>query len=138
MEFLLNAVWIVGSLLLIGSKFHSMRRQNNRVEWRVLIALGVLLALMLPVISITDDLMANNATADVEHMFRRPLEPVPQSPFLAVLEIVTSAALLLFGLRQRALLQTMSRSDSSLVRLRQGLMRLSSVRPPPCASLRLA
>ena len=135
MELLLNVVWVAVSLLLLGGKLHSMRSRDHRVEWRVLIALGILLALMLPVISITDDLMANNATADVEHMFRRPLEPIPQSPFLAVLELVASAALFLFGLRQRLLLETISRSDSSLVRLRQGLMRLSSVRPPPALVL---
>ena len=112
-----------------------MRRLNRRVEWQVLIALGVLLALLLPVISITDDLMANNATADVEHMFRRPLEPVPQSPFLAVLEVLSSAALLLFGMRQQRILETISRSDSNLVRLRQALIRLYSVRPPPAGLL---
>ena len=135
MELLLNTAWIVVSLLLIVSAFHGLRRQNQRVEWRVVIALGVLMALLLPVISITDDLMANNATADVEHMFRRPLEPVPQSPLLAMLEIVPSAALLLFGLRQRRILETIARSDASLVRLREGLLRLCSMRPPPALVL---
>ncbi len=131
MEGLLNSVWIVVSLLLLVSKFRSLRRGGEPMEWRILIALGVLLMLMLPVISITDDLMAANATADVEHMLRRPLEPMDPGPLLDVVELVAAASLLLFRLRQQRLLETTSRTDLNLVRLRLGLIRLCGVRPPP-------
>ena len=131
MELLLNFVWLAVSLLLMGSKFWSMRSRGERTEWRVLIALGVLLMMMLPVISITDDLMAVNAAADVEHMLRRPLEPIDQGLMLAVVGLVAAAAFVLDRLRQQRILETISRTDSNLVRLRQGLVRLFGVRPPP-------
>ncbi len=115
----------------MGSQFWRMRRRGGQTEWRVLIALGVLLMLMLPVISITDDLMTMNAAADVEHMLRRPLEPLDQGPLLDVVELVAAAAFMLYRLRLQRILETISRTDSNLVRLRQGLVRLCEVRPPP-------
>ena len=126
---------MAASLLLIGSKIWSMRRRGEQTEWRVLIALSVLLMLMLPVISITDDLMAANAAADVEHMLRRPLEPIDQGPLLDVMELVAAASFVLYRLRQQRILETVSRTESNLVRLRLGLIRLSSVRPPPACTL---
>ena len=123
------------SVLLIGSKIWSTRRRGEQTEWRGLIALGVLLMLMLPVISITDDMMATNAAADVEHMFRRPLEPLDQGPLLDMMELVAAASFVLYRLRQQRILETISRTESNLVRLRLKLIRLSSVRPPPACVL---
>ncbi len=108
-----------------------MRSKHGQMDWRVPIALGVLLLTLLPVISITDDLMSMTAAADVEHLLRKPLEPAQQAPMLAVVELLSAAALLLDG-RQRQL-ETISGSDVGRVRLLRGLARVCSVRPPPTA-----
>lgn len=110
-----------------------MRSKHGQMDWRVPIALGVLLLTLLPVISITDDLMSMTAAADVEHLLRKPLEPAQQAPMLAVVELLSAAALLLDGLRRQRQLETISGSDVGRVRLLRGLARVCSVRPPPTA-----
>ena len=133
MELLLNFAWICISATLVGWQVRSIRAKQGQVDWRGPIALGVLLLTLLPVVSVTDDLMSMAAAADVEHMFRRPLEPAQQAPLLAVVELLGAAALLLHGLHRQRLPETISGSDVGRVRLLRGLVRVCSVRPPPTA-----
>ena len=135
-ELLLNFVWLTVSLVLLGWKFRAFRKKGARAEWQVVVALFMLLLVLFPVISITDDLISTTAaTSDMEHFLRRPMEPLDHAPMLALTEWVMASALVLFRVRQQRILDTSSRADSGRVRLLRGLVRSTSVRPPPVAAV---
>ena len=135
MEFLLNFVWLTISVVLLGWKFRALRNQGARAEWQVVVALFMLLLVLFPVISITDDLMSTTtAASSMEHFLRRPLEPLDHAPMLALTEWMMASALVLFRVRQQRILDTSLQADSGRVRLLRGLVRITSVRPPPVAA----
>lgn len=77
-EVFLNFVWVVLSLSLVaGWVFgaHPPTRRDSREWWsewgRQAVALGILLVILLPVVSLTDDLQAWTAPAEVAHELRR-------------------------------------------------------------------
>lgn len=128
-ELLLNFAWVCVSLLLIVWQIRGTRARKRGAEWRVIVALGLLLVLLLPVISITDDLMALNAAAEVEHIVRRQHDLSSPLALLVVLEWMVAAAFLLGCLRDRRL-----RVRNEGLQLRYTLLGVfagSGVRPPP-------
>jgi hypothetical protein len=74
-EILLNLVWVALSVTL--SVFWLLRRvSSNPKEHSIsvktqLVSLAVVLLILLPVVSLTDDLQASIAPAEVEHACRR-------------------------------------------------------------------
>jgi hypothetical protein len=73
-EFFLNFVWVALSLSMIVAwsvgPFSPTR--VSRSDWgRQVVALGILLIVLLPVVSLTDDLQSWTAPAEVEHGLRR-------------------------------------------------------------------
>lgn len=133
-EILLNFAWIGISLALIGWQVRISRVHSRRVEWRVLVALGLLLMLLLPVISITDDLMAMNTAVEVEHFMRRHLDVLPASALLTTLEWTTAAVLLLGWLRQRHFWVNVQHDGMQSAYRLLSLVPSYGVRPPPVFS----
>ncbi|MDR3737440.1 MAG: hypothetical protein P4L40_00330 [Terracidiphilus sp.] len=90
MELFLNSVWALLGLLLFALWLRTSRReQNGRVE--PLLALAMLVVLLFPVISVTDDLWAIQNPAESDTSIRRDLNhavhqgifPVAMLPALA-------------------------------------------------------
>lgn len=75
MELFLNLVWLFLSLGLVSWWVRSPRA-DGKAGWTVAVALVMLLLLLLPAISMTDDLQAINLPAELEHMLRHELTPV--------------------------------------------------------------
>ena len=59
-ELFLNLAWLSVSVLLITWWADSIVRGRTKAGWSAAIALGLLLLLLFPVISMTDDLVAMN------------------------------------------------------------------------------
>lgn len=70
MEFFLNLVWVVlaTGLVILWALAHWSPARITQEDWRrQAIAMGALLLVLLPVISLTDDLQAWAAPAETEH-----------------------------------------------------------------------
>ena len=135
MEVLLNLGWILFAASLGVWSLHALRRGTVRLSMVTIIALGLLVMLMLPAISMTDDLMAMNAPAEVLHGLEAPaLSPLP----LAAGTLVFSVALVLRPTPGTA----PDRTVAANMRLRafssvalSGFVRAFGVRPPTRVSL---
>lgn len=97
-----------------------------------LIALATLVIILLPVISLTDDLQACNTPAEVEHLARRgDLQPLPDQPLQnlpVALALLSSWAPMpgshVLGFRA---------SMDMPVRQARGHIQVLAIRPPPAA-----
>ena len=135
MELLLNLLWLSVSVSLVALWARAIWLGHTRISWSTLAALALLLLLLLPVISMTDDLVAMAAPLEDDHPVRRgemPLLHLDQIP-AAPLDTVALAALLLFGLA--FLVTRLSRliPVSYPATQRAGFARATVVRPPPSA-----
>jgi hypothetical protein len=135
-ELLLNLLWFSISVSLVFLWARAIRLGHTRIKWSTLAALALLLVLLLPVISMTDDLVAMAAPED-DHPVRRgemPLLHLDQIP-AAPLDTVALVALLLFGLAFLATRLSRLIPVSYPATQRVGFARAVAVRPPPSALL---
>jgi hypothetical protein len=133
-ELFLNLVWIATSVCLIAGWLWSTHRSRLEFQWTPLIALAVLIVVLFPVISITDDMLAMSTPAELEHMMRcseAPLEPVAILGLMWVLAAIAMAVLEMAA----SYLSFRIRPRTSVARLLVGFVRASGVRPPPSARL---
>jgi len=136
-ELLLNFLWLSLSLLLVFTWMRAAKHGHTKYTWTVLIALGLLLVLLLPVISMTDDLVAMENPTEIEHVVRRSEMPLlhlahdtaalVDSGVLAVLLLIGFA--FLFSRFSRFSLRVCPR------KLTDGFICITGVRPPPMAIL---
>jgi hypothetical protein len=133
-ELFLNIVWLATSLLLVAGWLWTILEGHVHFEWTTLIALAVLIVILFPAISMTDDLVAMSAPGEVEHMMRRseaPLAPVVMLGLLGALPAIAMVVLrvttLPFCFRIRNWVLTTMLLD--------GFIRAFGVRPPPPAGL---
>lgn len=122
------------TILLFGSWF--LRRRREQPDSLLpgiavqLMALLVLAAVLLPVISLTDDLQASVTPAETEHLCRRSdLQLNPDRP----LQIVSVAFGLPLPTLNSAPMQVIAflTKDESASRQMRGYFRTRSTRPPP-------
>lgn len=75
MELLFNLLWLAISVLIVGLwLLHTARGSNDLVRHSIgvqLIALALLIIILLPVVSLTDDMHASALLAESEHLWRR-------------------------------------------------------------------
>lgn len=74
MELFFNLLWVATSLLIIGSWLVCTARGVDPVRHSIgvqLIALALLIIILLPVVSLTDDLHATALLAESDHLWRR-------------------------------------------------------------------
>lgn len=137
MELFLNVVWLSASLAMILLWVYAVRCGYTKHTWNAFIALVLLLVLLFPVISMTDDLVAmDSSSTEMEHVVRRSEMPLVLLHYdistLPNIEIF--AALLSFCL---AVLFTRLSRFALRIPLRKqinGFLRVTGVRPPPTAS----
>lgn len=132
-----NFVWLSVSLALIVTWVRGVRRGGTKPAWNVFVALALLLVLLLPVISMTDDLVAIDRPTEFEHVVRRGEMPLLQLTHdtAALLDFSLLTTLLFIG--SAILLSRLSRFPlrfSPRV-LMDGFLRIAGVRPPPIPSL---
>jgi hypothetical protein len=136
-ELFLNLLWFSVSVSVVVLWTRAIRLGHTRINWSTLAALALLLLLLLPVISMTDDLVAMAAPLEDEHPVRRgemPLLHLDQIP-AASFDAIAIAALLLFGLAFLATRLSRLIPVSYPETQRAGFARAGAVRPPPSALL---
>jgi hypothetical protein len=136
-ELLLNFLWLSLSLLLVVTWVRAAKHGHTKSTWTTLIALGLLLVLLLPVISMTDDLVAMENPSEIEHVVRRsemPLLHLAQDT-AALLDSGVLAVLLMIGFA--FLFSRLSRFSLRVCprKLTDGFICITGVRPPPMAVL---
>ena len=137
MELLLNLLWLSVSVSLVALWARAIRLGHTRINWHTLAALALLVVLLLPVISMTDDLVAMAAPLEDDHPVRRgemPLLHLDQIP-VTPLDTVALVALLLLGLAFLATRLSRLIPISYSATQRAGFARAMAVRPPPSALL---
>jgi hypothetical protein len=136
-ELLLNFLWLSLSLALVLTWVRAVRHGHTKHTWSAFVALALLLLLLLPVISMTDDLVAMENRAELEHVVRRS-----EMPLLHLAH--DTAALLDTGLLALSLLIGFALFFSRLSpftlrvphrKLINGFIRTMGVRPPPMTAL---
>ncbi len=132
MEIFLNIAWLCVSVALLGRWMRAVRRGESKLDWSTVVAVGLLLLLLFPVISMTDDLVSMNTPGEVEHILRRH-----DAPFLALAADLLYGSLALGTLLLVVTLCRMTitriRRRSFAARLLAGFVRATGVRPPPPA-----
>ena len=133
MELLFNLLWVGLSVGLIGLWLLSRRRWQDdalRPASHIQIAaLAIVIVILLPVVSLTDDLLACTAPAEVEHLVRRDLLDHVDNDLQAA-SIVAAA---LVSLQNASELQTISKLKPSIEigTPREESLSIIGNRPPP-------
>lgn len=131
-ELLLNFLWFSLSLTLVLTWVRAVRHGDAKQNWTTFVALALLLVLLLPVISMTDDLVALESRTELEHVVRRSEMPLLQvASSAAILDLGLLAVLVLIGFA--VLFSRLSRFSLrvALRKLMDGFVRTAGVRPPP-------
>lgn len=130
-ELLLNLVWLTASLLLAAWWMRALRLGHTQTNWNVFVALGLLLLLLFPVISMTDDLVAMASPAEAEHMVRRIDSPLAPTASSVVFELRAFAVLAFMAAGWLCATMVRLRPVSFAVTLLSGFARTAGIRPPP-------
>jgi len=133
-ELFLNLAWMAISILLVTGWIWSIRKGHTQFQWTTLIALALLLVLLFPVISMTDDRVAMSAPTELEHMMRcseAPLGPVALPGVIGAL----AALMLIFLSMTVPGFFCWLRPRMFAEMLLAGFIRAFGVRPPPAAAL---
>lgn len=128
-ELFLNFVWISTCLALIGWWLSSPDRRR-RVDGRAVVAVVLLVVLIFPVISMTDDLLAMSAPSEVEHVLRRYDAPLNH---LAYPGIISALALIFVPSVSFALKPEPVHPSPVMAEVQTVCVRVTGVRPPPPA-----
>ncbi len=137
MELFLNLVWLTLSAALVWGYIVFAPPPMKSRKAVAIIALALLILVLLPAISMTDDLAAINNPAETDHLFRRDRAPLHLHSDVAVVAVVP----LLIGIFAIAVALTSGeklRLYSLPSVLLDGAVRALGVRPPPSASTHTA
>ena len=138
MELFLNIVWLSVSIVLVILCVHSIRHERTKLSWSAAVALCLLLVLLFPVISMTDDLQAMTATVEVEHVLRRHHDAPSLYIGSNMLDAVALLSLVLIGIALPTICSVRVRTHGYVAALLAGFVRAIGVRPPPAAVLLMA
>jgi hypothetical protein len=133
-ELILNIVWLSVSILLVILCLRSFLKGPTKLTWSMVIALCLLLVLLFPVISMTDDLVTITAPADAEHMLRRYDASPMQSHSGWLLDALALLSLIVAGIASFLSDSIRVRPRAFVATLLAGLVRALGVRPPPAVS----
>jgi hypothetical protein len=139
-EHFLNFVWMLVSVLLfVHATSAGKTNVSARQTAKMLIALALLIVILMPIISATDDLTAMSSLMDPEHpehIVRRGEMPLLELAQGAVSALDLACFLLLFidlsFLRRRLAIVFLRRRTVSTL---SGFARALFVRPPPATAL---
>ena len=135
MELFLNVVWLSVSILMVIFCGRSNRQGDTKLSWSAGVALCLLLVLLFPVISMTDDLQALTAPAEVEHMMRRQHDAPSLHVGGTMLDAIALLSLALIGIALPTICSICVGTRGYVTALLAGSVRAFGVRPPPAAAL---
>lgn len=139
MELFLNFIWMLVSLLLIVHWTRAAKTASARQVGKAAVALILLIVVLLPVISATDDLITVSGMFEgdhVEHSVRRgdmPLLNLEQGAGSPI--DLTTFAILFIDLAFFSVLLTRVVSRPKTIKLLDGFVRATGIRPPPVPDL---
>ena len=133
-ELFLNLAWAALSIFLVAGWVWSIRKGHTEFEWTTLVALLLLLVLLFPAISMTDDRMAMSTPVELEHMMRASEGHHSQIAVLGLFSLLGAIFLVLLKLAA-PLFYLRLRPRDFAERLLAGFIRAFGVRPPPVAGL---
>jgi uncharacterized membrane protein len=136
LEAFFNLLWLGLSFALLGFWFWSQRRWADaslRTSTRMqVMALAILIVILLPVVSLTDDLQACTAPAEAEHLTRRgDLQAHADSPLHTASIVVAT----LLSVHQASGFKTLAHLSPAIeiVTSSEGYLSIVGNRPPPLA-----
>lgn len=133
MELFFNLLWVATSLLIIGLWLVCTARGVDPVRHSLgvqLVALALLIIILLPVVSLTDDLHATALLAESDHLWRRcDFQAIGDFVLNAISVAIAGLALLNVAPRRQAVawLAVPDRKENSCA----GYLRILGTRPPP-------
>lgn len=134
MELFLNLAWAALSIFLVAGWVWSIRKGHTEFQWTTLVALVLLLVLLFPAISMTDDRVAMSTPTELDHMMRASETPHGQINICGLFSLL--AAIFLVLLKMAApMFYSRLRPRIFAERLLAGFIRAVGVRPPPVAGL---
>jgi hypothetical protein len=133
LELLFNLIWVVLSTGLLGFWLSTKLRQQDdgvRSSLRVQIAaLAVLVIILFPVVSITDDLLVCTAPAKAEHLIRQDLQDLQHEHTSTTSHLI--ATLLSFQNPSGTLTSAHFCSSTEAVSSSEQYLSIVGNRPPP-------
>lgn len=133
-ELFLNLVWATLSIFLVAGWVWSIRKGHIEFDWTTLVALMLLLVLLFPAISMTDDRAAMSTPVELDHMMRASEAPHGQIAIFALFSLLGTIFLILLKMAT-PLFYSRLRPRIFAERLLAGFIRAFGVRPPPVAGL---
>ena len=133
MELFLNLAWLGLSATLVWGYLQFSGARYPDAKWRAIVALALLILVLLPVISMTDDLAAFNNPGETNHVFRRDGSLLQLDADVAAIAIVR-LLLDIFAMVAVRLSSDLFRRRSLSSVLLDGAMRSLGLRPPPVAT----
>ena len=133
-ELFLNLAWVAISVLLVAGWTWSIRKGHTQFQWTTLIALVLLLVLLFPAISMTDDRVAMSTPAELDHMMRCSEAPLGQVALLGLFGLFATILLVVMNMaapRFYCRVRTRVFAETLLA----GFIRAFGVRPPPAVGL---
>lgn len=133
-ELFLNLAWAALSIFLVVGWVWSIRTGHTEFQWTALVALVLLMVLLFPAISMTDDRVAMSTPTELDHMMRASEAPHGQINLCGLFSLL--AAIFLILLKMAApLFCSRLRTRDFVERLLAGFIRAFGVRPPPMAGV---
>jgi hypothetical protein len=133
-ETLFNLLWVAISLLLLGIWLvRAARESDDPVRHSIglqLIALALLIVILLPVVSLTDDLHASALLAETDHVWRRGELQSITDLVLHTLSLTIPALTLLHAPPQSHTLASLSSPELQAAPF-EGYLSILGTRPPP-------
>ena len=134
MELLLNLAWLGLSTTLVWRFLLCARGPHQWRKGRAIVALALLILILLPAISMTDDLAAFSNPGEINHVFRRDGTPLQlHSDAAAVAIVALLLDILAISVMRLSGEQFKLRSFSGA--MLDGAVRSLGLRPPPVRSL---
>ena len=132
-ELFLNLAWLATSIALITCWIWSTCKGKIQFQWTTFIALALLLVLLFPVISMTDDRVAMTAPIELEHTLRYSEAPFSHAVVFGLFGLFAAIVLVILNM---AALRFYSRVRTRVFAeaLLAGFIRAIGVRPPPAAA----
>ena len=134
MELFLNLAWAALSLFLVVGWVWAIRKGHTEFQWTTLVALLLLLVLLFPAISMTDDRVAMSTPIELDHMMRASEAPHGQIAVPGLFSLLGVIFLVLLNMAA-PLFYSRLRPRIFAERLLAGFIRAFGVRPPPVAGL---
>ena len=134
MELFLNFAWAALSIFLVVGWVWSIHKGHTEFQWTTLVALMLLLVLLFPAISMTDDRVAMSTPVELEHMMRASEAPHGQVAVLGLFSLLGAIVLVILNMAS-PLFYSRLRPRIFAEKLLAGFIRAIGVRPPPVAGL---